>query len=419
MTAAQVIPPPTGPVRLIQVRPTELEKGKGTNKFYNMTPDGAEFIAEWGRVGHEPDTKRYPISKWEKTYKEKVFRKDQPYKDVTHLAAVKRRASGLQKIANTKVDDLFTRLLGYSKTSVAQNYTITSDQVTEAQVKEAQSFLEALTKFAKKGTGKAEVNKLLLDLYMVIPRRMGNVNHFLLASDIKTQDDLDRIRSIIDSEQKTLDVMAGQVQMAVNDVPDDGTAPAKTILDVLGIVVDVGTDKDEQIARKMMGPDAGELRAVYTVSHNLTQSKFQQHLAGAGNKKTELLWHGSRNENWISILQSGLKIRPTGAILTGSMFGDGIYAADKYRKSAGYTSLAGSYWVRGQESTAFLALMNLHVGNQYVVTRSDSSLSKKKLDSLGNYDSTFAKGGIDLINNEYIVYTEQQSTIAYLVQVGK
>jgi poly [ADP-ribose] polymerase len=36
-------------------------------------------------------------------------------------------------------------------------------------------------------------------------------------------------------------------------------------------------------------------------------------------------------------------IRPSGAVYTGSMFGDGIYFADKAAKSIGYSSLSGSY----------------------------------------------------------------------------
>jgi hypothetical protein len=36
-------------------------------------------------------------------------------------------------------------------------------------------------------------------------------------------------------------------------------------------------------------------------------------------------------------MQTGLLIRPSGAI-SGSMFGDGIYFADKAQKSIGYSS---------------------------------------------------------------------------------
>ena len=161
---------------------------------------------------------------------------------------------------------------------------------------------------------------------------------------------------------------------------------------------------------------------MYRVIHIDTQSRYSKHIDTVKNKKAELFWHGSRNENWISILQTGLKIRPSNAVLTGAMFGHGIYFADKYRKSAGYTSLSGARWTSGRDNRAFLALMDVHVGKQYDILHHSHecyTLDAKKLVAKGGYDSVFAKGGADLINNEYIVYQEAQSTIKYLVEVGQ
>jgi len=42
-------------------------------------------------------------------------------------------------------------------------------------------------------------------------------------------------------------------------------------------------------------------------------------------KDVRLFWHGSRNENWWSIINTGLVLRPTNAVITGKMFGYGIY----------------------------------------------------------------------------------------------
>ena len=66
---------------------------------------------------------------------------------------------------------------------------------------------------------------------------------------------------------------------------------------------------------------------------NQTKKIYDDYLKTTDNKRTELYFHGSRNENFISILKTGLLIRPSGAIHTGSMFGDGIYFAPKARKS--------------------------------------------------------------------------------------
>ena len=50
----------------------------------------------------------------------------------------------------------------------------------------------------------------------------------------------------------------------------------------------------------------------------------------------QLLWHGSRVVNFLSILSQGLKINPNNAVRTGSMFGNGVYFANSATKSAQY-----------------------------------------------------------------------------------
>jgi poly [ADP-ribose] polymerase len=149
-------------------------------------------------------------------------------------------------------------------------------------------------------------------------------------------------------------------------------------------------------------------------------SVYRQKLSKTEVKKKRLYWHGSRNENWFNILQTGLLIRPSGAVYSGSMFGDGIYFADKAQKSIGYTSLRGSYWAHGGDSKAFLALFDVHVGKQKEILHHDSScysLSDKVMKKEG-YDSVFAKGGADLRNNEYIIYNGAQCTVSHLIEIG-
>lgn len=391
--------------------------GDNNNKFYNMTPMGDEFEAEWGRVGVTSQTTRYPISKWNSQYNSKIKK---GYKDVTELVKVSKTKSDHASIANMSIAKLFDRLMNFAKKSVADNYTISAEAVTQAQVNEAQDILDSLTDVAVIGSSKDMLNDLLLELYSVIPRRMANVKHHLVNTDITSSTELQAVRSLIDNEQKTLDVMAGQVSMDGAD--SSPSTPNSTILDSLGIVVELATADDVEVVKKLMGPDKSELRAVYRVTHGLSRDKFTAYVDKASNKQIDLFWHGSRNENWISILQTGLKIRPSNAILTGAMFGNGIYYADKYRKSANYTSLRGSYWAGGTQNLAYLALLDVHVGKQLEVTRHSHDCYKfteEYLQKKGGYHSVFAKGGYDLINNEYIVYTEMQSTIKFLVEVGK
>lgn len=386
------------------------------NKFYHMTPQGDTILVEFGRVGATAQKASYPLSRWDSLYRSKVKK---GYKDVTGLvkASVSKREH--KPISDLKIQGLFDKLFAYAKKSVRDNYTISSEAVTAAQVAEAQAILDELTKLAAARGEEEAVKKALLSLYTIIPRRMTDVRLHLVNAPLATAAGLDRFRSIIDNEQKTLDVMAGQVQMQVMDVTED--APEHTVLEALGIQVAEASGDAWDRVRMLMGSDVRELRSVYRVVNNATQSRYDTHMGTVTNTKNMLFWHGSRNENWISILQAGLKIRPSNAVLTGSMFGDGIYFADKYRKSANYTSLRGAHWTGGSSSTAFLSLMSVHVGSQYEILRHTPECYRLSADVLrrkGNYDSVFAKGGADLRNNEYIVYHDAQSTIQYLVEVG-
>ena len=140
------------------------------------------------------------------------------------------------------------------------------------------------------------------------------------------------------------------------------------------------------------------------------------------NKKKELLFHGSRNENWWSIFQQGLILRPTNAIITGKMFGYGIYFADKAQKSINYSSYSGAArsYTGGSSRNAIIAVFEVHQGEQFEIERhrhEHSQLTEDKMKKMGK-DSVFAKGGYDLVNNEYIVYNDSQCTIRFLVEIG-
>jgi poly [ADP-ribose] polymerase 2/3/4 len=405
------IPTPTAPVKLMMV--TE----NNNNKIYSMVPDGGTIVVEWGRVGSLMQRATYPLSKWNSLYNSKVKK---GYKDVTDFVKETKSNAGFKQINDIKVERLMNLLMGFSTASVKENYTIASNAVTQAQVSEAQSILDSLTGYVSNQNNGPQINKMLLELYAVIPRKMKKVQEHLVKDRIDSDEGLNQARKIIDNEQKTLDVMRGQVNM--QGVTPDAGDDQKTILEILGIEVVPGDVNDEAVARSLMGPDASEFKAVYKVTHGDSQTRFINHVNGADNKTTELFWHGSRNENWISILNNSLVIRPTNAILTGAMFGNAIYAANKYRKSAGYTSLNGAYWTNGGSNRAFLGLFDFHVGKQLHIRRHDPSCYKLTADELkrrGNYDSLFAHGGADLRNDEFCFYTENQSTIKYLVEVGK
>eukprot|EP00827_Trimyema_finlayi_P002595 TRINITY_DN2312_c0_g1_i3.p2 TRINITY_DN2312_c0_g1~~TRINITY_DN2312_c0_g1_i3.p2 ORF type:complete len:215 (+),score=65.26 TRINITY_DN2312_c0_g1_i3:274-918(+) len=140
-----------------------------------------------------------------------------------------------------------------------------------------------------------------------------------------------------------------------------------------------------------------------------------------------LLWHGSRVGNFVGILSSGFRIMPN----AGGLFGKGLYFADMLEKSAGYCS---------QENGVSLALLgevamgninekmtfdcqahNLPKGKDSVL--GCASQAPPMTNIWGNQVKYAAgkpvkfKGQIG--HDEYLVYTEKQATMRFLVKFAK
>lgn len=397
-------------------------KAKQSNKFYNMyeQADGT-FITERGRIDKTSTSDTFPMSRWDKTIKAKL---KNDYKEVTHLFAevVDNGPSKVVDIKDKSVKVLMDKLQGYANHSIQENYTVSSRAVTQAQIDEAQATLDAIVAQASIRKSVDTLNESLLELFHIIPRRMSDVRHHLFEGDKITLAKLPEIQKVIANEQDTLDVMAGQV--LINDGTQKDEAEAEDqhqdLLAMLGLEVVEGTQEDWDYVQDKMGSNASQVKAVHMIQHIATQKRFDNHTEQADDKHVRHFFHGSRNQNWLNIISTGLMIRPAGAIHTGSMFGDGIYFADKAQKSIGYTSLRGSHWTGGRDNTGYLAMFAVHTGKWKKIRRHDSScysLSKSVLDREG-YDSVFAQGGVDLRNNEYIVYAGQQCTISHLIELG-
>lgn len=368
----------------------KVDAGVNNNKFYRITPkDDGTFLAEWGRVGGHTSSKVYPASRFQSTLNSKLRK---GYEDHTQLEVVS-SSTGI----TGKGSDLVTLLQQLSSDSFKSNYAIEAGAITQAKIDKVQALLDAMV-----GVPLDTFNDRLTQVFAVLPRKMRRVADHLAIDD-------ESAKRILGDEQDNVDVLAGQIIQ-----PKAGVT---SVLDAYGLEIELL--EDYQMLRTMMAGDGHRIQKVWKVHNQATQAIFDKHLETAVDKTTSLLFHGSRNQNWWSICNNGLKVRPTGVITTGSMFGDGIYFANKARKSIGYCSSRGSYWARGNSSFGLLAVYEVHTGNQKHIKRHSSScyrLSRKTLDS--QYDSVYAHGGIDLRNDEFIVYTTPQSTIKYLIQFG-
>lgn len=380
------------------------------NKFYNMISNGDDtFTVKYGRVGLTEVEKKYHISEWNKKLSEKLKK---GYKDITALKTSVTQHQ-LKDITDKDIMRLLNDLQKYSKVSILNNYTVSAEQVTEAQLDKAQEILNDIAgQLKKRNIHNPTIDEKLTELYSVVPRKMKKVQDFILNGT----GDKAKAKAILEREQNAIDVMRGQVN--INQVTDED----QTLEDILGVKITKVSDKDSiQKVKDMMGAESDKFKNLFEVVHKTSRDKFEAQRSKSVKHWTKLLWHGSRNENWLNILKTSLLIRPTGAVHTGSMFGDGVYFADKCKKAMGYTSLSGSYWAKGNSSQGFMALYEVNTGMEYRIQKHTSemySMSYSNLKKKGDYDSLFAQGGIDLINNEYIVYKSEQVTIKYLVELN-
>lgn len=386
------------------------------NKYYKMIPKGdGTWEAQYGRVGNAPATQVYPMSKFNSKYNEKIRKGYVDQTDLIQDAIVEHKPAGekqYKKIENAVIAEIVDKLQKMAKEEINKNYTVSSTAVTMAMVDDAQDIINHLVTLKRTSA----FNENLLRLFSVIPRKMSKVANYLAESP----DDFD---SIIKREQDLLDVMRGQVVVPKkdDDISDESVNEGQTILESYGLVFEECDENDIRIIKKALAESAGKFSRAWRVTNLETQRKYDEFVKNNNIKDTKLLFHGSRNENWWSIIKTGLKLRPTNVVITGKMFGLGTYFAPKAQKSIGYTSLSGSYWAHGGSNVAYMALMDVAYGKPYDVYSFESAFHSLTYEALQkrcpNANCLHAHAGSMLRNDEIVIYKEEQCTIHYLVEI--
>lgn len=390
--------------------------GANNNKYYDMTPNGDMWTAKYGRIGSSSQTRTYSKSQWNAKYNEKIRK---GYIDQTDLVQdlisteIPKPKSEYKAIDNPVISEIVERLQSMARKVINENYTVSSNKVTQAMVDEAQGIINGLLTI----TDLKQFNDELVKLFTTIPRKMGSVSSYIAYK-------IDDFNKIIHREQDLLDVMKGQVvqKQIVEEADENDTSVSdKTILETLGLEFEECSNDDIATIKVALGSCSDKFHKAWKVKNIKTQARFDKFVKDNNIKDVRLLFHGSRNENWWSIIQSGLVLRPTNAVITGKMFGYGIYYAPKARKSLGYTSLSGSYWTNGNSNSGFMALMDVAYGTPYDVHSFSSKYYNFNYNELQKNcpgaNCLHAHAGSMLRNDEIIVYREEQCTIKYLVEL--
>lgn len=379
---------------------------ENNNKYYEMTENGSTITVNYGRVDHTKITISKPIHEWDSLIRSKTKK---GYKDVTSLVSVivtdtKKSDVKLTKIVG-KVGDFMELMSNYTNNLVTKTYSVKSDNVSQAQIDEAQNCLDELVKLTKKKTVvPLEANELLIELYTAIPRHMSNVKHYLLPNV--------KLDNILQQEQDNLDAMAVQVNLSKPKTAKEVTK-TNNLLDKLGITMkECDANKDIQYLLDQVKKDGRKIAGIFEVGKPAEDKVFDKWLVKQKDKRTRILIHGTRCTSVIPILETGLKIRPAGNFqFSGKVYGDGNYYSETVSKSLNYT---------GYDPDKILLVYEVHTGNPFVYDGwfkgNSFNLNYKELQSRG-FDSTFVKAGGGLLNTEIIAYKEEQCRIKYIIHL--
>lgn len=394
---------------------------ENNNKFYEMIcEDGSNITINYGRLFLTNTTYTKPAHEWDKIYNSKVKK---GYQDVSHLVSVQvqevvnDKPATLKKIADAKVELFINLMKRYTDNLVTKTYSVKCDNVSQAQIDEAQRLIDVITKIDNKDTKTLNAN--LLKLYATIPRYMSNVKNHLLQ-DIKLdkysikERETDLTKMIV-QEQDNLDAMASQVTMFTgkdNTKKETKTkTKEQTLLDVMGLTMkEIKASKDLDYLVKQINNGRNRIEGIFEVDKGAENNRFDSWMQNQKNKSTRILIHGTRCTSVIPILEQGLKIRPTGNFqYSGKAYGDGNYFSEVVTKSLNYT---------GYDNDKILLVYEVHTGNPYKYNGwyngNDFSLNYKELSKRG-FDSTYVKAGNGLANSEIIAYREEQDRIKYII----
>ena len=424
MKTTNLIPPNTEYLELNFVG--ETATGRGNNQQYVMENlhDGT-FRGTESRVGitigrHRPRSFINPMEKWDEIFQSKVSRGYMVTKTKKmEQKVIEKNTSSINgneyaPIANSSVNEVVTLLLECTTAVLNQNYRIKIDDISDEMIAFGQSILKELSSGYSK-MSVAEFNNKLKTLYAAIPRRIDNLSKILAKRKLDFND-------IIADEQELFDVMVNRVRNA-HDLGNCSVRP--TVLEAFHLDWRDVTEEEQDKVLSMLKGNASQYVKAWRIRNRRTEERFdrfcQQEQLSEGHG-IDHLFHGSRTENFWSIVTNGLLINSDcGVQRTGSMFGNGTYFAPLAQKSLGYTD--GGYWAGGNTDVRFLAIYRVATGKHHDIHQGcDTSHTKNVFQK--KYPGAHCvwahgrgTGGTTLFNDEVVVYDEAQSTIEYLIMM--
>lgn len=273
-------------------------------------------------------------------------------------------------------------------------------KITRRQIEECRSIWNDLGK----ETTLEGFNRQLEKLIVLSPRRRRPLHENVSKYFAQSPRDFE---NIIAFEDNLISAMEG-----ASYTKNTGGGP----MDNLPIIIEANERVKQTILSTLPAEIASRVETVYKVIDVERQQQFDLYCHEKKITNIQKLWHGSKNENWLSIIRNGLLLNPN-AKITGKMFGNGIYFAPNPKKSYGYTSCTGSYWAKGNSSCGYMGLYDTAVGNPYYPSTTWGADAEQQTRSQKK-DCLYAKkGNMGLYNDEVVFYDERAISLAYLVKI--
>ncbi|WP_054692499.1 WGR domain-containing protein [Syntrophomonas palmitatica] len=383
--------------------------GNNSNKYYQLELQEGfnntyRVYTEYGRVGKtKVQEGRYFTSRWEadRCWEDLFDQKTQKgYREI-ELVENSAPTTSKPKVVNlNQIDDKVLRLIAkfYQEAIgfVTASVETPLGKISERQVLEGKRILGNIERYLNEGKSR-HYEELSNEFYRTIPVVFSSDRREMI---INTFSKLQKYKEMID------------VMQSVAVAQETLTATAEEKYKSLGATIKVASAAEVKRIKQFINCTRSQYHHfkinvldVFTVEQMYGWDKFNPYKVD-----TMELFHGSRNCNLLGIMQHGLKIKPSTAVHTGSMFGAGIYFADQSSKSANYCWGFGS---AGQTlSSNYLLICDVAIGKVKEYTDAQTHLTSAPR----GYNSVMGKKGSGLLHNEYIVYRENQARIKYIIE---
>jgi poly [ADP-ribose] polymerase len=384
--------------------------------------DDGKVVAEFGVVGAKnPQSKDF--GNVGRSFFEKKIR-EKERKGYSRAKVLMEGAVNTTTAANTSLSDIALSQINLSDTSLktlikrladSNVHKITNSTsisfnngvfqtplgiVTKDGISEARILLDYFFKNIKKN-GQDDFNQRIDDYLKIIPRPKGGGLQY---------EDIFPTVDVVKKESDVLDALENSVDIALKTTVKDGKAGEKVFNLNMSLVTDQKVIKRIQdwynrTNKAMHNYTNVKIVNIYEVDIVDYNTDFVKNPVNV-----KEVWHGSSQSNILSILKSGLNVRPPStAAIAGALFGSGVYGSETSSKSLGYSL---GRWGQSSGNNAWLFVCNFEMGNPYYPT----TYGINSIPS--GYDSCWAlphKTGLH--NDELIVYNSNQIKIKYLLEL--